>query len=80
MQKLDLNFLKKPGKKEKFLDYSVQALLKVTVLLNPTIDSQVVVNNLLIIQQLKVNIFGFYIFRYSLMLNLVVIFIFNIAN
>lgn len=54
LEDLDIGILQKPNRKENSLDYSVQALLKVTVLLNPTVDSQAVVNNLLIIQQLKV--------------------------
>lgn len=54
LEDLDIGVLQKPNKKENSLDYSIQALLKVTVLLNPTVDSQAVVNNLLIIQQLKV--------------------------
>lgn len=54
LRKMDLAILKKPVRKVNFIDYSVQALLKVTVLLNPTVDSQTIVNNLLIIQQLKV--------------------------
>lgn len=54
LEDLDIGILQKPNRKENSLDYSIQALLKVTVLLNPTVDSQAVVNNLLIIQQLKV--------------------------
>lgn len=56
---LNLSVLKKVTEKEDFLDYSVQALLKVTVLQNPIVDSQTIVNNLLTIQQLKVRLFYF---------------------